>query len=142
MASCPYFPCTGHLNWQVVHRQQLAITPAYTFTNFKSQGQMIEHVVVNLRRPPSRTLMAFNTYITLLRSRGRKMIRLLHNLDEKLFTTHPNEQLRLEDTRLSELKQETLRHYEWGKFGTSGKPIMVRQGARPLTVHFGRLQSS
>ena len=35
-----------------VDRQQFALTPAYAFTDFKSQGQTMENVIVDITRPP------------------------------------------------------------------------------------------
>jgi ATP-dependent exoDNAse (exonuclease V) alpha subunit len=83
-----------------IDRDQIALTPAYAFTDFKSQGQTIENVIVDLAKPPSGNLTGFNTYISLSRSRRRNNIRLLQDFDERLFTVHPNEHLRREDARL------------------------------------------
>ncbi|KAH9008705.1 hypothetical protein EDB84DRAFT_1281004, partial [Lactarius hengduanensis] len=47
-------------------------TTAYTFTDYKSQGQTLECVIVDIAKPPSGSLTAFNAYIALSRSRGRK----------------------------------------------------------------------
>ncbi|KAH9021604.1 hypothetical protein EDB84DRAFT_1274920, partial [Lactarius hengduanensis] len=75
-------------------------TTAYTFTDYKSQGQTLECVIVDIAKPPSGSLTAFNAYIALSRSRGRKTIRLLHDFDDRLFTNHPCEGLRTEDNHL------------------------------------------
>ena len=83
-----------------IEREQFALTPAYAFTDFKSQGQTIESVIVDLAKPPSGTLTGFHTYVSLSRSHGRGTIRLLRDFDERLFTKHPNEYLRREDARL------------------------------------------
>ncbi|RDB27295.1 ATP-dependent DNA helicase PIF1 [Hypsizygus marmoreus] len=90
-----------------IRRRQLAITPAYAFTDYKSQGQTIERVIVDLAKPPTGELTPFHAYVALSRSRGRDTIRLLRNFDEKLFTTHPSEDLRLEDIRLEKLDRNT-----------------------------------
>ena len=105
---------------RTVSRLQFAITPAYAFTDFKSQGQTIEHVIVDLAKPPSGNLTAFNAYVALSRSRGRSTIRLLRSFDEKLFTVHPNEELRKEDERLAILEQKTIERYDAGEFGNFG----------------------
>lgn len=99
-----------------ISREQYALTLAYTFTDYKAQGQTIESVIVNLGRSPSGKLSAFNVYIALSRSRGRNTIRLLRDFDEKLFTNHPHEGLQKEDERLSELERKMLRQYHAGKF--------------------------
>lgn len=101
-----------------VQREQLALTPAYAFTDFKAQGQTIESVVVDLGKPPSGNLTGFNAYISLSRSRGRNTIRLLRDFDERLFTVHPNEHLRKEDARLERLEDETKIRYDAGEFHT------------------------
>ena len=74
-----------------VHRRQFVITPAYT--DFKSQGQTIEHVIVDIAPTPSFSLSPFNAYVALSRSRGRSTIRLLRDFDDGLFTCHPSEDL-------------------------------------------------
>ncbi|KAH9171031.1 hypothetical protein EDB89DRAFT_1829061, partial [Lactarius sanguifluus] len=62
-----------------VKRQQFSLTPAYAFTDYKSQGQTLKCVIVDIAKPPSGSLTAFNAYIVLSRSRGRKTIQLLHD---------------------------------------------------------------
>lgn len=104
-----------------VERNQFPLTPAYAFTDFKSQGQTIENVIVDLAKTPSAALNAFNAYVTLSRSRGRKTIRLLRDFDNKLFTVHPDEQLRLEDERLTLSAHATLQHFDAGSFGNIRK---------------------
>ncbi|KAI0245278.1 hypothetical protein BJV78DRAFT_1139636, partial [Lactifluus subvellereus] len=47
------------------------ITPAYTFTNYCSQGQTISHVIVDLASPPLGSLSLFNVYVALSRSSGQ-----------------------------------------------------------------------
>ena len=91
-----------------IEREQFALTPAYAFTDYKSQGQTIEHVVVDIAKPPSGSLTPFDAYVALSRSQGRDTIRLLREFDDKLFTTHPNELLRSEDVRLAMLEKCTL----------------------------------
>ncbi|KAF8262735.1 hypothetical protein EI94DRAFT_1600970 [Lactarius quietus] len=88
-------------------RRQYALTGAYAFTDYKSQGQTIECVIVDLGKPPSGSLTAFNTYVALSRSRGRKTIRLLRDFDENLFMARPDEQLHREDLHLAELVNQT-----------------------------------
>jgi len=90
-----------------VTRQQLPVTPAYTFTNYRSQAQTINYCIIDLGTPPTGQLTPFNAYVTLSRSRGRDSIRLLRDFDERLFTHHPSEYLRIEDDRLDELDRST-----------------------------------
>jgi hypothetical protein len=100
-----------------VDRQHIAITPAYAFTDFKSQGQTIESIIIDLGKPPMGSLTPFNAYVALSRSRGRKTIRLLRDFSEKLFTVHPNDELRKEDERLAALAETTRERYRRGEFG-------------------------
>jgi ATP-dependent exoDNAse (exonuclease V) alpha subunit len=87
-------------------RQQYAMTPGYAFTDYKSQGQTIEYVIIDLGKPPTGQLSPFGAYVALSRSRGRDTIRLLRVFDEELFQHHPSEALRLEMERLEALNRE------------------------------------
>ncbi|CEL58884.1 hypothetical protein RSOLAG1IB_12210 [Rhizoctonia solani AG-1 IB] len=90
-----------------ISRQQLPLTPAYAFTDYRSQGQTIPYIIMDLATPPTGGLTPFNSYVTISRSRTRETARLLRDFDEKLFTTPPNQHLASEDLRLEELDQET-----------------------------------
>nr|GAT42598.1 predicted protein [Mycena chlorophos] len=48
-----------------VKRQQVAVTPAYAFTDYKSQGQTIPYVLVDLANPPNGGLTPFNAFSAL-----------------------------------------------------------------------------
>lgn len=98
----------------VIDREQFALTPAYAFTDYKAQGQTMETVIVDLAKPPLGCLTPFNMYVALSRGRGRSKIRLLRPFEEKLFSTHPSEQLRREDDRLDVLAQTTATRYRLG----------------------------
>lgn len=100
-----------------VERIQFALTPAYAFTDYKSQGQTMECVIIDLAKPPTGALTNFNAYVALSRSRGRDTIRLLRDVDEKLFTSHPSEELRKEDARLMELEEASLARFNAGLYG-------------------------
>jgi hypothetical protein len=93
---------------------------SYAFTDDKSQGQTIECVIVDLGKPPWGALTAFNTYVALSQSRGHGRvqitIRLLWDFEDKLFTTHPSEELRDKDDRLEELTEVTRIKFEWGDY--------------------------
>ena len=101
-----------------VERHQYAMSAGYTFTDYKSQGQTIEYVIIDIGRPPSGTLSSFSVYVALSRSRGRDMIRLLRDFDPNLFQNHPSEALRIEMKRLDELNETTKR--EWRERKKSG----------------------
>lgn len=77
----------------VIDREQFSLTTAYTFTDYKAQGQTMESVIVDLAKPPSGKLTGFNAYVALSHGRGCVTIRLLRNFDEKLFTSHPSDEL-------------------------------------------------
>ena len=96
-----------------ITRQQLSITPAYVFTDYRSQAQTIDHCIVDLATPPpSGQLTPFNAYIALSRSRSRHGIRLLRDFDKRLFTRHPSEHLRREDARPEDLDCQTRKRWE------------------------------
>ena len=97
-----------------ITRRQLALTASYLFTDYRAQGQTIEYVLIDLGRVPSGSLSPFNAYVSLLRSCGCNTIRLLRNFNDKLFTTHPLNELRAEDERLERLDHMTTEKYEAG----------------------------
>lgn len=90
-----------------VNRTQLPLTLAYTFTDYRSQGQTIEPVIVDIGPPPHGYLTPFNIYVALSRGTGRQNIRLLRDFDDALLQQHPSEYLRLEDERLQKLAELT-----------------------------------
>ncbi|KAG2366211.1 hypothetical protein BDR07DRAFT_1275095, partial [Suillus spraguei] len=91
---------------------QLALTPAYAFTDFKSQGQTIEHVLVDIGQTTCFNLSSFNVYVTLSRSHGRETIRLLRDFNNDLFLQHPSEDLRVEESHIHALVEETTRVFD------------------------------
>ena len=42
------------------------MTAGYTFTDYKSQGQTIEYVIIDIGRPPTGSLSPFSVYVALL----------------------------------------------------------------------------
>ena len=50
---------------RTIQHRQYPITAAYTFTNYRSQGQMIPYVVVDIASPPIGGLTLFNLYVAL-----------------------------------------------------------------------------
>ena len=58
-----------------VTRYQLPLTLAYAFTDYRSQGQMLEPVIVDIGPPPFCHLTAFNVYVALSRGTGCDGIR-------------------------------------------------------------------
>jgi len=49
----------------MVKHRQLPVTAAYAFTDYRSQGQTIPHVVVDIVTPPTGGLNLFNLYVAL-----------------------------------------------------------------------------
>jgi ATP-dependent exoDNAse (exonuclease V) alpha subunit len=101
---------------KTIRRRQLPLTPAYSFTDYRSQGQTINNVIIDIATPPTAGLTPFNVYVALSRARGRDGVRLLRDFDEKLLMTHPCEHLRIEDERLAKMDRETE---EWWNAKTS-----------------------
>lgn len=57
-----------------VNRRQIPLTPTYTFTDYRSQGQTLEPVIVDIAPPPHSQLTPFNVYVALSRGTGRDHI--------------------------------------------------------------------
>ena len=98
------------------HRTQLPLTLAYAFTDYRSQGQSLKPVLVDIGTPPNGRLTPFNIYVALSRGTGRDNIRLLRDFDERLLQQHPSEYLRLEDHRLQDLNDLTKQMWEKKKW--------------------------
>ena len=97
------FTVTNHGSHLTVTRTQLPLTPAYAFTDYRSQGLTIDPVFVDIGRPPYGYLTPFNIYVALSRGTSQKHIRLLRDFDEFLPQQYPSEFLRVEDERLQAL---------------------------------------
>ena len=110
------FSIVAGMNQKTVLRSQLPVTPAYAFTDYRSQGQTIHHAIIDIAPPPTGALSPFNVYVALSRRLGRENIRLLRDFDETLLMRHPSEYLRLEDERLDKLNKETQRW--WNSINT------------------------
>ena len=75
----PIFPSRNTFSLEgkcqiTVHREQLAVTAAYAFTDYKAQGQTMECVIVDLAKPPSGAFIGFAVYVALSRSHGQPTI--------------------------------------------------------------------
>jgi len=101
---------------KTISRTQLPITPAYAFTDYRSQGQTLERCIIDIGKPPTGELTPFNVYVALSRSWGRDNIRLLRDFEDRLFTQHPSEFLRQEDQRLAALDMKAKGVWQ-GKIG-------------------------
>ena len=97
----------GQQMTKTVKRHQFPMTAAYAFTDYRSQGQTIPYVLVDIATPLTGGLNLFNLYVALSRSSGQSTIRLLRDFDEKLFQMSHKPELITEDDRLEELDAET-----------------------------------
>ncbi|KAF8594056.1 hypothetical protein BDV93DRAFT_502254 [Ceratobasidium sp. AG-I] len=92
-------------------RRQIPLTPAYSLTDYRSQGQTMSAVIVDIGKPPSGGITPFNAYVALSRSSGRDTIRLLRDFKDVLFTKVPCHKLVAEDERLRNLNASTFHAY-------------------------------
>ncbi|KAJ6567689.1 hypothetical protein DFH09DRAFT_918571 [Mycena vulgaris] len=66
-------------------QRKVPLTGSYAFTDYRSQGQTLPFVFVDIATPPSGGLSLFNLYVALPKSSGRGTIRLLQDFDEEMF---------------------------------------------------------
>ncbi|RDX42769.1 hypothetical protein OH76DRAFT_1362174 [Lentinus brumalis] len=93
---------------RTVNRRQFPMTPAYAFTDYRSQGQTIPFVIVDIKSPPGPSkLSLFNLYVALSRSSGRETIRLLRDFEDQLFLQEHDSDLLDEDLRLDAMDRGT-----------------------------------
>ena len=83
------------------------MTVAYAFTDYRSQGQTIPYILIDIATPPTGGLNLFNLYVALSQSSSQSTIRLLRDFDEKLFQMSHKPEFIAEDDRLEELDAET-----------------------------------
>jgi len=99
-----------------IERHQLPLTQAYAFTDYCSQGQTLEPVLLDLDTPPTGGgISPFNAYVACSRGTGQETVRFLRLPEYSLLTTHPSEALRDEDKRLEELDKKTKVVYLQGQ---------------------------
>lgn len=110
---------------KTVKRRQLPMTAAYAFTDYRSQGQTIPCVIVDIATPPGGGLTLFNIYVALSRSSGRETIRLLRDFDPEVLVQPMDPMLLREDERLEALDQETEIWWERMRQG-----MRVQQGGK------------
>ena len=88
---------------RTVTRTQFPITGAYSFTDYRAQGQTIPYVVTDIASPPTSRLLLFNLCVVLSHSSGRNTIQLLRDFDGKMFLQARMPELLEEDEWLGEL---------------------------------------
>ena len=98
-----------------VRQHQFPMTLAYTFMDYRSQGQTIPFVMVDIATLPTGGLSLFNLYVALSRSSGRSTIRLLRDFDNTTFMQSHSASLLQEDDRLDKL--DALTKSWWRKMG-------------------------
>jgi len=103
--------CTSPEGKAITHtvkRRQFPMTATYAFTDYRSQGQTIPTVLVDIATPPTGRLNLFNLYVALSQSSGRSTIRLLRDFNNQLFQAAHKPELLAEDDRLEELNAKTM----------------------------------
>ena len=85
---------------------QYPIPPAYSFTDYRSQGQTIPRVVVDIASPPPAN-SCYSIYTSLYRGAPDETIRLLWEFDDEIFLEAHELELVLEDERLDDLDKTT-----------------------------------
>ncbi|KAI6045270.1 hypothetical protein EDC04DRAFT_2559784 [Pisolithus marmoratus] len=109
-----------------VQRTQYPITAAYAFTDYRSQGQTISHVIMDIAKPPTGGLNLFNLYVALSRSSGRATIRLLRDFDEKIFLCAHSADLLAEDDCLADLDRRTMTwQVQWSTSAERGTQLSI-----------------
>jgi hypothetical protein len=94
----------------VLHRQ-CPVTAAYAFTDYRSQGQTIPYVLIDIGTPPFGTLSLFNLYVALFCCSGCGTIHILWDFDDELFKKPHDMALLEEDDRLDRLDKTTNQAY-------------------------------
>jgi hypothetical protein len=86
---------------KTVRRTQFPITPAYALTDYRSQGQTLHKLLIDIQTPPGpKALTLFSLYVMMSRSPGRSSIRILRPFDPKIFQQSHDPDLIEEDKRL------------------------------------------
>ena len=110
----------GKTSRRTMKWRQFPVTPAYAFTDYRSKGQTIPHVIVNITNLPTGGLSLFNLYIALSRSSGRSTVRLLWDFDAKVFLAAHSAKLITKDDRLRVLDTETKKKWDLMRRGPTG----------------------
>ena len=97
---------------RIVNVNVIVIYLTYAFTDYKSQGQTMEYVIVDISKPPTGLLSPFSMYVALSRSRGQKTIQILRDFDPTLLMHHLSEDLRSDMARLECIDEQTKEMYE------------------------------
>jgi hypothetical protein len=74
------------------------MTAAYGFTDYRSQGQTLPYVIVDIAKPPSGSLDFFNLDVTLSQHSVHETIWLLCSFDDEMFLKTHDVALLVEDS--------------------------------------------
>ena len=103
---------SGDTITKTVQRRQLPITPAYTFTDYRSQGQTISLIVIDIATPAhGGPLSLFNIYVAVSRNSGRGTTRLLRDFDDSIFFWEQDQALLVDGVWLEALNEATKSWY-------------------------------
>lgn len=92
-----------------ISRIQLPLVPAYSYTDYKSQGRTLSQAIVDLSTARSQQ----GVYVMLSRVKSLDGLAIFEPFQPKKIEQHVSEELRKELTRLEELDCQTLEHYTW-----------------------------
>ncbi|KIM23130.1 hypothetical protein M408DRAFT_77987 [Serendipita vermifera MAFF 305830] len=90
-----------------ISRLQLPLIPAYSYTDYKSQGRTLERAIVDLKSAQSLQ----GVYVMLSRVKSLNGLAILHDFPTKFFGQRLSEELRNEFARLDELDHATTTAY-------------------------------
>jgi hypothetical protein len=90
-----------------ISRLQLPLLPAYSYTDYKSQGRSLDHAIVDLASANSLQ----GAYVMLSRVRSLSGLAILRPFSWKRIEQHLSEEMRTEMKRISELAESTALAY-------------------------------
>ncbi|KAK0466715.1 uncharacterized protein EV420DRAFT_643136 [Desarmillaria tabescens] len=76
------------------------MTTIYGFTDYRSQGQSLICVIVDIAKPPTGKMNLFSFYVVLSRRSGRETIRLPRGFDDEMFRKGHDPEFPAEDDLL------------------------------------------
>jgi hypothetical protein len=118
----PIFPISGSFMVAVenkkkasisIRRKQFPIIPAYALTDYKSQGDTMNSVLLDIRKPPTGTwAVFFAIYVLLSRVSKLSGLYFMHDFDESVLYTKPPKSLKSLMTTLQRLDAATKLKFE------------------------------
>ena len=124
---------------QSVCCHQFPMTAVYGFTDYRSQGQTLPYVIVDITTPPTGRLNLFNLYVALSQSSGRETIQLLRDFDNDLFNKSHDPALLAEYDRLEQ--RDKITKAWWQRMGwDKRRHTDVSQKLLSKEIHSGQLR--